>query len=83
MKLRSWEVEKFGESERIDRFDPVLFSAPQFQNFTTSSFDQSLSDCSTAKKALWGMLTVPTIFMRFLPFFCFSRSFLFLVMSPP
>ncbi len=44
---------------------------------------QSVSDFRTARKALWGMLTFPTIFMRFLPFFCFSSSFRFRVMSPP
>ncbi len=36
-----------------------------------------------ARKALWGMLTLPIIFILFLPFFCFSRSFLFRLMSPP
>ena len=38
---------------------------------------------STARKASWGMSTRPTRFMRFFPSFCFSRSFLFRVMSPP
>jgi hypothetical protein len=35
------------------------------------------------RKASWGTSTEPTIFMRFLPSFCFSRSFLLRVTSPP
>ena len=42
-----------------------------------------LSALNTATKALWGMATEPIIFIRFFPFFCFSRSLRFLVMSPP
>jgi len=38
---------------------------------------------STATKARWGMTTLPTIFIRALPFFCFSRSLRFREMSPP
>ena len=38
---------------------------------------------STAMKADWGMETLATCFMRFLPRFCFSRSFRLRVMSPP
>src|SRR6266508_668367 len=38
---------------------------------------------NTARKASWGISTDPTIFMRFLPSFCFSSSFFFRVMSPP
>ena len=38
---------------------------------------------STARNALWGSSTSPTIFIRFLPSFCFSRSFRLRVMSPP
>ncbi len=36
-----------------------------------------------ARNASWGISTLPTCFMRFLPAFCFSRSFLLRVMSPP
>jgi hypothetical protein len=36
-----------------------------------------------AMNASWGTSTRPTIFMRFLPSFCFSSSFRFRVMSPP
>ncbi len=38
---------------------------------------------STARNASCGISTAPTIFMRFLPAFCFSSSFFFRVMSPP
>ena len=44
---------------------------------------QSFSDFRTATKACWGIITEPTIFMRFLPFFCFSRSLRLRVTSPP
>jgi hypothetical protein len=36
-----------------------------------------------AMKASWGTSTRPTIFIRFLPSFCFSRSLRLRVMSPP
>ncbi len=38
---------------------------------------------STARKASCGTSTPPTCFMRFFPFFCFSRSLRLRVMSPP
>ena len=38
---------------------------------------------STARKASCGMSTRPTRFIRFLPSFCFSRSFRLREMSPP
>ncbi|SCE35817.1 hypothetical protein GA0115246_115361, partial [Streptomyces sp. SolWspMP-sol7th] len=37
----------------------------------------------TAMKASCGTSTDPTIFMRFFPSFCFSRSFRLREMSPP
>ena len=42
-----------------------------------------LSTCSTARKASCGISTRPTCFIRFLPSFCFSRSFFLREMSPP
>ena len=36
-----------------------------------------------ARKASCGISTLPTAFIRFLPAFCFSRSFFLRVMSPP
>ena len=38
---------------------------------------------STARNASCGMSTLPIRFMRFLPSFCFSRSFRLREMSPP
>ena len=38
---------------------------------------------SAAMKASWGTSTRPTIFIRFLPSFCFSSSLRLRVMSPP
>ncbi len=38
---------------------------------------------SAAMKASWGTSTRPTIFIRFLPSFCFSNSLRLRVMSPP
>ena len=43
----------------------------------------SLSLESAAMKASWGTSTRPTIFIRFLPSFCFSSSLRLRVMSPP
>lgn len=42
-----------------------------------------LSDESAAMKASWGTSTRPTIFIRFLPSFCFSSSLRLRLMSPP
>ena len=38
---------------------------------------------STARNAFCGISTLPTIFIRFLPSFCFSSSLRLRVMSPP
>jgi len=43
----------------------------------------SASTLRTARNASCGISTFPTCFIRFFPSFCFSRSFLFLVISPP
>ena len=45
--------------------------------------EPSPSSESTARNASWGTSTVPMIFMRFLPFFCFSSSLRLRVTSPP
>ena len=47
------------------------------------SFFVSTSPESAAMNASWGTSTRPTIFMRFLPSFCFSRSLRLREMSPP
>lgn len=38
---------------------------------------------SAARKADWGISTLPNWRIFFFPFFCFSRSFFLRVMSPP
>ena len=43
----------------------------------------SSSSFRTLMKASWGIWTLPNWRIRFLPSFCFSRSFFFRVMSPP
>lgn len=48
-----------------------------------ASFGFSPSWLSAAMKASCGISTVPTIFMRFLPSFCFSSSLRLRLMSPP
>src|ERR1035437_6091522 len=44
------------------------------QNESGENLHQS-STCKIARKASWGTSTEPICFMRFLPAFCFSRSF--------
>ena len=41
------------------------------------------SSLRTAMKASWGTSTLPSWRIRFLPSFCFSRSFFLRVISPP
>lgn len=47
------------------------------------AFSEPASDDSAAMNASWGTSTRPTIFMRFLPSFCFSSSLRLRLMSPP
>ena len=47
------------------------------------SSSSSSSVLSTDTKADWGISTFPTIFIFFLPSFCFSRSLRLRLMSPP
>ena len=66
---------------RVDRVHPLTALAAQAPHPNPGS---AYSDCSsTARKASWGMLTEPTVFIRFLPSFCFSSSLRLRVMSPP
>ena len=60
----------------------LLFSNPKSAIPIPQSY-QSESDFNTARKADCGIITLPTIFMRFLPFFCFSSSLRLRVISPP
>src|SRR5690625_4469299 len=41
------------------------------------------STCKMAKNASWGISTLPTCFMRFLPAFCFSSNLRLREISPP
>ena len=56
---------------------PLPRAAPPYLAGVTSPVD------SAAMKASWGTSTRPTIFIRFLPSFCFSSSLRLRVMSPP
>jgi len=56
-----------------DRVEP----APHFFEAVDSFVE------SAATNASWGTSTRPTIFIRFLPSFCFSSSLRLRVMSPP
>jgi len=47
------------------------------------TYDSSSDPFSTAMKAACGISTRPIDFIRFLPSFCFSHSFLLREMSPP
>ena len=51
--------------------------------FFAFTFSLSAFVESAAMKASWGTSTLPTIFIRFLPSFCFSRSLRLRVISPP
>ena len=52
-------------------------------SYVAGLFQLSSSILSTARKASVGICTLPRLRIRFLPSFCFSRSFFFRVMSPP
>ena len=62
-------------------------SAPETQTASTrpAHFLEAVDSFveSAATNASWGTSTRPTIFIRFLPSFCFSSSFRLRVMSPP
>ena len=65
--------------------NPVSSSAgvrPKGTEFPLYFFGASEVD-SAAMKASWGTSTRPTIFIRFLPSFCFSSSLRLRLMSPP
>ena len=60
---------KTPRQERCDRHDSF-----QYRNISIFNIE---------RKASWGISTLPTFFIRFLPSACFSSNFLFLVTSPP
>ncbi len=55
----------------------------QVSGYSEVYFPDYLSIFNTAKNAVWGISTLPTCFMRFLPSFCFSSNLRLRVMSPP
>ncbi len=55
----------------------AFFTGLVYWNQALSSRD------SAARKASCGISTVPNCFIRFLPFFCFFKSFFLRVTSPP
>ena len=64
-----------------------LFGAPSRRALQSENgseeYQLSSSILSTAMKASVGIWTLPRLRIRFLPSFCFSRSFFLRVMSPP
>ncbi len=70
-----------------DRTGPPLGGGParvgRCRYFFALASPPSESEDSTAMNASCGTSTLPTIFMRFLPSFCFSRSLRLREMSPP
>jgi hypothetical protein len=66
---------------------PEARGASSVANFQPSTVNSSTfprqSTFKIARNASCGISTLPTIFMRFFPSFCFSSSLRFLEMSPP
>ena len=56
---------------------------PATRHFLPGALASPESEESAAMKASCGTSTRPTIFIRFLPSFCFSSSLRFRLMSPP
>jgi hypothetical protein len=56
---------------------------PAGDHFLPGALPSAESEESAAMKASCGTSTRPTIFIRFLPSFCFSSSLRFRLMSPP
>src|SRR6185369_16943662 len=72
------------QPEEIDRADyPGHQEKEEEEQREAHGHPYLSSICRTARKASCGISTEPTCFMRFLPSFCFSRSFFLRVMSPP
>ena len=58
-------------------------SAPNVTTEISMNEVHSSPTCKTARKASWGISTLPTCFIRRLPAFCLSRSLRLRVISPP
>ena len=87
---RSYAHERCADSQRTSGEHPICCSwyPCQVQNIGPRhgyylSFLVSVSPESAAMNASCGTSTRPTIFMRFFPSFCFSRSLRLRVISPP
>jgi len=74
---RSYFQDRKGRTPITDRGHPATEPALYFDFGPSDSVD------SAAMKASCGTSTRPTIFIRFLPSFCFSSSLRLRVMSPP
>jgi len=71
----------FGEFKKVAicRLQPFLVTiySKILENFGINDYA-----LKTSKNALVGTFTLPFSFINFLPFFCFSKSFLLRVTSP-
>ena len=78
-----WQQVGAGDADRLDppRGAEAAIVAPPRAGHFLEAVDSLVE--SAATKASWGTSTRPTIFIRFLPSFCFSSSFRLRVMSPP
>ena len=74
-----------GEAEEEEVLDEVGHAQPSVRRRRWRDIERQEPSPvrSTARKASWGISTLPTRFMRCLPSFCFSSSLRLRVMSPP
>ena len=71
-------IHGFTEGER----DRLLRQALSLEPYVFGQVDYSLVSRMLIK-AFCGICTAPTLFIRFLPSFCFLSTFILRVMSPP
>src|ERR1019366_5856769 len=76
------------ERKKRHRRDPHLdlllsYAKRKFESPESASRTRHWSTFRMARNAFWGISTVPTCFIRFLPSFCFSSSFRLREISPP
>ncbi len=90
--LRVLDPPRLGASRPAPAAQPVMIEQPhgagcdqqqEQDEREVHAHHRYLPTCRMARKASWGISTLPTCFMRFLPSFCFSSSFFLRVMSPP
>ena len=76
--------ERSDETGQNDKYaNQIHGNVPFFLLFSAIVQGLYSSNFKTAKKASVGTWTVPRLRIFFLPSFCFSKSFFFLVISPP